>query len=461
MTVKHTHRANALLVVLLAACHGASGPTQPPPLSGPAISGGVLDWSGGMSSSLNARAFTLGDTIHIDATAHSAAGLAWFGVIFGGSERDSIPMRDTVATVRIDIAVRNTPLGPLTIGLFARDLTGHLAEVSPAGASEIWLYPTSTPAATVVAHSPIVDGLFDNARGLLYEADYGGRVLHAFSLATQADVESATLPHVTESVDASASGDTVIVGYSDSPMIGIIDTRVHPWHIDSLTVQVGTLSAAVKHVAVLSNGTALLYVSCSCTGSGRLVSVNPFTGQQRVRSDLVPATTPLVVTRLTRTPERGIVYVSRAEASGGGNVYELGSDAFTLAYAVPDAASKITSAARNGTIALGGGYQFDRSMRVLRNLSPPFFQPALRTPRIATSGAYALYPTDRGLVRVRLSDGRPVERLSLSQVPRGVAIGLDERTILAFNDNSVTITSVGAPLVAQSIAQQAMIWRAR
>lgn len=427
-------------MVLACGHDGSSGPvgpvTTPTP---PTIDGAVLTWNRGRSTNPNTHSFTDGDTILVDGTAHDRSGIAWIGLEAG----DPIVLRDSFAVSSGDtsfayrywLTFPHAPLGGLPLRVFVRNFRGQRTEAMPEGGADVWLFPTTRPAVSTVAlPTGWSRSIYDPKRDVFYWANWDGHRIDVVSHQTLQTIGSVALLGPPSSLDLTAGGDTLLITMAAVPYVGVVNLGSASLVLDTIRVRADTVGDEQPDAVVaLATNSALVWVRCAaCPEQSRFVTIDLASGAQRVRDEAGPADRIVDGVAFLETEDHSRVYVTRIhDGPWTALTYDVPTDSFSPVFPIYDGGG-LNGATRSGDVLLSGAYVLDATGHLVRNLYPPLYQPELNEAgTLAPSGAFAVFSTRRGVLRVRMPDGRPLELIATPTAPAWVSILPGERELVA------------------------------
>jgi hypothetical protein len=384
--------------------------------------------------------FWVGDTITLTFAAtdnHALAMLLWEVQPFGF--RDSLAVSGSSVSPAIRIAWRPEWTGLPTLRFYARDAAGQTSAVVESAPDSVRLFPTSALVASTAFVPDVWDVAFAPGGDVIYLLQPRGQHVRVFSPATMSVVATIDLPGYAPSFDLTVSGDSIVTVLPERGAIGIVDLLRTP---PALTlVPLSGLDSAKRQlpkiVRVAGNGTALVSTSGATAGADQVIAYNFATRSQRLRLDAGLAGST-GAGALEHSPDRSIVVLN-----GGPQRfqrYDAASDAFSpgLTATLADATPRVDRGAQH--VAVNGDI-YDADLRfVLRvhrsNLS---VAPVALSPDGLTH--YAI-DWDVGIVRSRVSDGWPIDRIRNPIRPELVRASPDGRLLVTLSQDQSQISIV-------------------
>lgn len=250
-------------------------------------------------------------------------------------------------------------------------------------------------------------------------------------------------------MDLTMGGDTLLVGLRAQPALDIIDLAAVPRRTTALTLHADSAGdEEARTVLALAGNVALLWVGCAaCPEQSRFLSVDLSTGVPRVREDAGPADRIVDWLDVVRRADRGHVFIMRIHSGDPTAItYDVSTDAFSPVFPI-DGEGRLTGITAGGDVLLRGSNLLDATGRFIRNLYPPLFAPELHDMgTLAADGSYAVFTTPRGLPRVRLPDGRPLDLIATPVGPISVSIQPGGRELVASEFSTLMSIAIGPPI---------------
>jgi hypothetical protein len=452
-----------ILVVLLAmwaeGCSDSTGPGgHGAGFTPPTISGVIDSWDGSQMATLGllaSTAFQGGDTVYFSAEVSDSTGLRWMGVTIGGpfAAADSFAIPDSIARLKLGLTgylvIPEAYLGEVRIAAFATDRHRNRVEEPMAG-SPAWVYPTvSMPAREGVFDTIALSFAFDPVRDRLYFARLFQPELGVFDVGQMVQLPSIPLPGDAWDLDRTVDGNSLVASLLHRGTLALVPidapTTIREQSVTSFTPD----SLTPKYVRIGANGHALVSLTdVRYTGAvGRLLDYDlaagtgrllPAAGLEGTVSDDVP-----IIAALSRRYLVAFTWGMNEIQVFDGATGGLGPLQPTVEQAWPR--RSIDSAGANFIVARS---LFSRTTGFQHSYGPPG---GGWVSSIALDGTVAYFGTSDGFVRVRLEDGRVLDRVILGWEP-GTLIPLPgtKRLLLLAAGHAAEVTLTAPPAMAKA-----------
>jgi hypothetical protein len=377
----------------------------------------IVDTAPVISVEVENPPYFVGDTLDVTFTATADDGLkALYWEILPSGTRDSVLVSGTSVTRLVRIPLRAEWAGPFQVRLYARDVGDDMSNVIVANNAP--LYPTVHRQTKSFVRNTHTWGMtIDQKRNTfyIYLQDLGIEVV---SMETMDIV--GVLPTSGFMGDLTPSGDSLIVMRLGTPSHGISN-------YDMVTVDLQTV-ATVTRVFSYTFGVAEGHISFRVAGNGlamfgggiRTYQMNLNTGVRTERGD--PGW-------FGRSHDYSTLALNGIPSFGSRlKLYDTSTNQFF--------GSVVTSLSRRPALDADGdrvvmGYTvYDRSLQVVRVLTPPWSENVALT-HLSPDGEimYVFHPR-HGMIRMRVSDGSMIDRTRLPIIPTEVEMSADGGTLL-------------------------------
>lgn len=360
--------------------------------------------------------FAEGDTMQLAIrTAHSR-GPGWVVFALGGgvNVRDSVavPFSGSLSDV-VKMPVRAGWAGASTLSVQVRNNEAMYSAAVTAPADSFGVFPSRTaPFRSATIAGPADDMVLDEARGLLYlSMPHTGRV-QVLSLATMsvASFPVTTLPGGM-GLDLTRGGDTLIVALGRERALAVVDLSRPDAAPVKVPLTVDGLETAPLQVRVAANGKVLVMGGVVDTYQHRVVEMSSSGSGQRLRTDAAQA-----YFLVHRSADHGRVFFESHDHHCA-IVYDSDTDRFGACR--PLEREGTWSSTPSGSRFASGYDVHDAAGGRVRTFPLVTGAPMRYTTGLSPDGSHVYASAAGGVVKLRVSDGGYLERLSLPRVPDG------------------------------------------
>ncbi|HXY20047.1 MAG TPA: hypothetical protein VEH83_08640 [Gemmatimonadales bacterium] len=357
----------------------------------------------------------------------------------------------------LNIPVLQSWAGPIQMRFYARDASGNTSQVVESAAGAMSVIPTvNVPVSSATVSLPFGQMVWDSRRGELYLNQGDFQRIGVFSRGGMTLSGTIDLGDYAGGFDLSSGGDSLFVPLVLTRSLAIVDLRASPPLVTTVPLPGVDSTMDLVTAVAAANGKVLITANNYAAGTGHLYTYAPSTGAVQLRTD-AGSGGQTGGGALARSYDHSVVVLNGGD--GEFQRYDAATDAFEPAKTarIPGLAAQVDGSGAHVTV---GGDIYDSTLQYV--LTPSglhyVYQPIVLSP-----DGQAIYFSygNKGNVRVRTSDGTPIDHLQFGMAVNGLSMSPDGSTLAVMQESSQGVYSLGFVSVPPLTAGAPVADRAR